>query len=159
MDLSVARQAIALVREIEFTNFVFQGVLSFLLFAGALGMNSHALWQVRGLVVSFALISTLVSTFVVGALTFGLLRLFGIDVSWLYALLFGALISPTDLVAVLAILKQARVPRRIETLMAGESLFTDGVGVVAFVVLASLAGGAHENAGGMSPLNVARNFA
>jgi monovalent cation:H+ antiporter, CPA1 family len=138
LDAPLAEQAVALVQGIQFEGFVFQGVLSFLLFAGALGVNSHALWQLKGPVISFALLSTVLSTLLVGLVTYGLLRLFGLQISLVYCLLFGALISPTDPVSVLGVLKQARVPRRIETLVAGESLFNDGIGVVAFAVLASV---------------------
>lgn len=139
LRVSFARTAVDLVREIQFEDFVFQGVLSFLLFAGALGINSHALWALRGPVVTFALLFTALSTGLVGLAVYGLLRLFGLDVSLVYCLLFGALISPTDPVSVLGALKRAKVPRRIETLVAGESLFNDGVGVVAFAVIASVA--------------------
>ncbi|CAM3579842.1 cation:proton antiporter [Deinococcus frigens] len=159
LDVPFAREAVNLVRGIEFNDFVFQGVLSFLLFAGALGVNSHALWGLRGPVLTFALLSTAISIALVGGSTYALLGLFGLNVSFIYCLLFGALISPTDPVAVLGMLKQAGVPKRIETLVAGESLFNDGVGVVAFAVLAGIAaagGGGGEahgpamNAGGVA---------
>lgn len=98
--------------------------------------------------ISFALLSTAISTGLMGGALYGLLRLFGLGVPFVYCLLFGALISPTDPVAVLGMLKQAKVPKRIETLVAGESLFNDGVGVVAFAVLASIAA---AGTGGHSP--------
>lgn len=139
LNVPFAQTAVDLVRDIQFEDFVFQGVLSFLLFAGALGINSHALWALRGPVVTFALVSTVLSTGLVGLAVYGLLHLFGLNVSLVYCLLFGALISPTDPVSVLGVLKRAKVPRRIETLVAGESLFNDGVGVVAFAVIASVA--------------------
>jgi len=139
LDIPFAQRAVRLVQGIQFEDFVFQGVLSFLLFAGALGVNSRALWTLRGPVVIFALLSTLLSTGLVGVSVYGLLHLFGLNVSLVYCLLFGALISPTDPVSVLGVLKRAKVPRRIETLVAGESLFNDGVGVVAFAVIASVA--------------------
>jgi CPA1 family monovalent cation:H+ antiporter len=143
LDVPLARQAVELVR-IDFDAFVFQGVLSFLLFAGALGVNSHALWSLRWPVTTFALLSTAVSTLLVGSAMYGLLGVFGLPVAFVSCLLFGALISPTDPVAVLGMLKQAKVPRKIETLVAGESLFNDGIGVVAFAVLAGMvAGGGH----------------
>ncbi|WP_420593478.1 cation:proton antiporter [Deinococcus sp.] len=151
-DVPIARQAIELVRGVQFEDFVFEGVLSFLLFAGALGVNSKALWALRGPVISFALLSTAISIAFVGFVTFYLLRLFGLDVSLVYCLLFGALISPTDPVAVLGMLKRAGVPKRIETLVAGESLFNDGVGVVAFAVLAGVASAAGAGAGEHGPL-------
>lgn len=142
LKVPFAQTAVDLVRNIQFEDFVFQGVLSFLLFAGALGVNSHALWALRGPVLTFALLSTALSTGLVGLSVYGLLHLFGLNVSLVYCLLFGAfgaLISPTDPVSVLGVLKRAKVPRRIETLVAGESLFNDGVGVVAFAVIASVA--------------------
>ncbi|QFP75885.1 sodium:proton antiporter [Deinococcus sp. AJ005] len=163
LDVPFARDAVSLVRGIEFNDFVFQGVLSFLLFAGALGVNSHALWGLRGPVLTFALLSTAISIGLVGGATYALLGLFGLDVSFVYCLLFGALISPTDPVAVLGMLKQAGVPKRIETLVAGESLFNDGVGVVAFAVLAGIAaaggGGGEAHGPAMSAGGVALFFA
>lgn len=144
LGVPLAVEAVTLVRGIEFDDFVFEGVLSFLLFAGALGVNSHALWSLRGPVVSFALLSTALSIGLVGVTVYGLLGLFGLNIPLVYCLLFGALISPTDPVAVLGMLKQAKVPKRIETLVAGESLFNDGVGVVAFAVLAGIAAATGE---------------
>ncbi|BDP43927.1 sodium:proton antiporter (plasmid) [Deinococcus aetherius] len=144
LGVPFALQAVDLVRGIGFDDFVFEGVLSFLLFAGALGVNSHALWSLRGPVLSFALLSTALSIGLVGVTVYGLVGLFGLNVPLVYCLLFGALISPTDPVAVLGMLKQANVPRRIETLVAGESLFNDGVGVVAFAVLAGIAAAGGE---------------
>ncbi|GGM13289.1 cation:proton antiporter [Deinococcus aerophilus] len=161
LDVPFAREAVTLVRGIEFNDFVFEGVLSFLLFAGALGVNSHALWNLRGPVLTFALLSTAISIALVGGATYALLGLFGIEVSFVYCLLFGALISPTDPVAVLGMLKQAGVPKRIETLVAGESLFNDGVGVVAFAVLAGIAaaGGGEAHGPAMDVGGVALFFA
>ncbi|CAM4152651.1 cation:proton antiporter [Deinococcus marmoris] len=163
LDVPFAREAVTLVRGIEFSDFVFQGVLSFLLFAGALGVNSYALWGLRGPVLTFALLSTAISIALVGGATYALLGLFGLQVSFIYCLLFGALISPTDPVAVLGMLKQAGVPKRIETLVAGESLFNDGVGVVAFAVLAGIAaasgGGAEAHGPAMSAGGIALFFA
>lgn len=168
----LALELVEAVRGIDFDEVVFEGVLSLLLFAGALGIDTHALWRMRTPVLTFALLATGISIALVGLMVYGLLMLFGLHVSFTYCLLFGALISPTDPVAVLGMLKQARVPHRIETLVAGESLFNDGVGVVAFAVLASIAagsGGAHgsegatgtavETAEGTGALEVAGFFA
>ncbi|WP_291424638.1 sodium:proton antiporter [Deinococcus sp.] len=156
LKVPFAVQMVELVRAFQFQDFVFQGVLSFLLFAGALGVNSPALWKLHGPILTFALISTALSIALVGFGTYGLLSLFGLHVSLMYCLLFGALISPTDPVAVLGMLKQAKVPERIETVVAGESLFNDGVGVVAFAVLAGLVGaGAHAAGGHGSEVSLA----
>ena len=138
--------AIVAVQGVDFDEVVFQGLLSFLLFAGALGVDTHALWRMRTAVLAFALLATATSIALVGVLVHWMFAAAGLDVSMAYCLLFGALISPTDPVAVLGMLKQARVPQRIETLVAGESLFNDGVGVVAFAVLAGVAAGTGEAA-------------
>lgn len=146
LNVPFALAVVELVKGVQFDDFVFQGVLSFLLFAGALSVDSHALWTLRAPVLAFALLSTLLSIGLIGGALYGLLPLFGLTLPLVACLLFGALISPTDPVAVLGMLKQARVPKRIETLVAGESLLNDGVGVVAFAVLAGLAtagGGLH----------------
>lgn len=140
-DIPAARDAVTVLRAVDFDEFVFQGVLSFLLFAGALGLHTGRLWELRGPVMVFAVVSTLLSTLFVGGLVYGLLALFGMPLPLILCLLFGALISPTDPVAVLALLKQARVPAKIETVVAGESLFNDGVGVVIFTVVSALAAG------------------
>ena len=140
---------------VKFDEVLFQGLLSFLLFSGALSVNSRALFAQGGAVVTFALVSTVLSVGLVGVLVYGLLHLAGLAVSWPLALLFGAIISPTDPVAVLDLLKRARVPARLEALIAGESLFNDGVGVVLFAVLLAVASGG----GALSGLEVAGLFA
>jgi len=92
-------------------------------------------------VLIFATFSTLISTFLVGVFTFYLLKLVGLDVDFIYCLLFGALISPTDPIAVLGILKQVGAPKNLETKIVGESLFNDGVGVVVFLTIYQIAKG------------------
>lgn len=126
---------------LNFSDFVLNGLLSLLLFAGALSLNAQQLLRQRVSILTLALVSTLLSTFLIGFGSYFVFGLFGLDVPLIGALLFGALISPTDPVAVLDLLKRANVPVRIETLIAGESLFNDGVGVVIFLVLMGLAGG------------------
>lgn len=138
-----------LLETLNFSDFVLNGILSILLFAGALGLNARQMLRQRVSILTLALLSTLISTFLIGFGAYAVFGLVGLDVPLLWALLFGALISPTDPVAVLDLLKRARVPVRIETLIAGESLFNDGVGVVIFLVLAGVAGigGSHVEPG------------
>ena len=125
---------------LNFTEFVLNGILSVLLFAGSLSLNARQLLRQRGSILTLAFLSTLISTFLIGFAAYGVFALVGLNVSLMWSLLFGALISPTDPVAVLDLLKRAKVPVKIETLIAGESLFNDGVGVVIFLALASAAG-------------------
>ncbi len=139
--LPVAQALVHTLEGVKFNDVLFQGLLGFLLFSGALSVNTRALLAQSGAVLTFALVSTVLSVVLVGSLVFGLLHLVGIDISFAFALLFGAIISPTDPVAVLDLLKRARVPVRLETLIAGESLFNDGVGVVLFAVLLAVATG------------------
>lgn len=138
--------AAGLLKTLNFTNFVLNGILSILLFAGALSLNAHEMLRQRVSILTLALLSTLISTFLMGFAAYFVFALVGLQVPLMWSLLFGALISPTDPVAVLDLLKRARVPVQIETLIAGESLFNDGVGVVIFLVLAGLAGFGHAPA-------------
>ncbi|MGL5827440.1 MAG: cation:proton antiporter [Nocardioides sp.] len=136
----VRGSAAALVEELNFSEFVLGGILSALLFAGALSLDTRQVWRQRSSIAALALVSTLISTALLGGAAYAVFRLLGIDLPLLWALLFGALISPTDPVAVLDLLKRAKVPKRIETLIAGESLFNDGIGIVVFLVFSALAG-------------------
>ncbi len=129
-----------LLETLNFTEFVLNGILSILLFAGALGLDARQLLKQRVSILTLAVLSTVISTALIGGAAYGIFGVLGLGVPLLWALLFGALISPTDPVAVLDLLKRAKVPKRIETLIAGESLFNDGVGVVIFLVIAGLAG-------------------
>ena len=131
-------------QEIDFDKTLLQGMLSFLLFAGALHININDLAEKKWSIGALATIGTLLSTFLVGTLTWGVLNWFGVNLSYIYCLLFGALISPTDPIAVLGILKTAGVPKSLETKIAGESLFNDGVGIVMFLIILEMATGAHE---------------
>ncbi|GGJ44700.1 cation:proton antiporter [Deinococcus roseus] len=144
LGLNLVPVARDLLAHIDFNTFLMQGILSFLLFAGALGVDVDVLRKYRTPVLVLAVFSTLISTFLIGGLTYLLLNVFGLSVPFLYTLLFGALISPTDPIAVLDLLKRAKVPPKLESIIAGESLFNDGVGVVVFSVIAALAfGGGH----------------
>ena len=122
-------------RSIDFTDVLMQGMLSFLLFAGALHVDLRALRKYRWQVASLALVGTLVSTLVVGVGMWLVLPLVHVELSLLHCLIFGALISPTDPIAVMGILSSAGAPKNLELVIAGESLFNDGVGVVIFALL------------------------
>ena len=138
------QQAENLLASIDFNQTLMQGMLSFLLFAGALHINLNDLSKQKWVISSLATIGILTSTFIVGGASYFLLNQLGIELSFIYCLLFGALISPTDPIAVLGILKSANAPKTLETKIAGESLFNDGVAVVVFIVLLGIATGGHE---------------
>ncbi|MEJ2728816.1 MAG: sodium:proton antiporter [Deltaproteobacteria bacterium] len=145
-------QAAVLIQRIDFNRFLLQGVLGFLLFAGALHVEANELMQHKWIIFSLATAGTIFSTILVGVFAWLLLRLMDPAVPLIYCLLFGALISPTDPVAVLGILKELKVPKSIETQMAGEALFNDGVGVVLFIVLMRIATGGPDTSIGQSAL-------
>ncbi len=126
--------------EIDFNTALMHGMLCFLLFAGALHVELADLLANKWTIGAMATLGVAISTALVGALTYGLFQLFGFEVPLLICLVFGALISPTDPIAVLGLLKELRADKDLETNIVGESLFNDGVGVVVFFVLASLAG-------------------
>ena len=124
-----------LISQIDFRTVLLDIMLSFLLFAGALHTNFDQLKIQRGPVLAFATLGVLISTFLVGILMYFVIQLIGVEVNFIYCLLFGALISPTDPIAVLGILKKANAPKKLETKIVGESLFNDGVGVVVFLTI------------------------
>jgi len=136
-------QARLFLGRIDFDKTLLHGMLSFLLFAGALHINLNDLAERKWSIAALASIGTLISTFLVGTLTWLLLGWLGVQLSYFYCLLFGALISPTDPIAVLGILKTAGVPKSLETKIAGESLFNDGVGIVVFLIILEMATGSH----------------
>ena len=129
----------ALITGIDFETVLLDVMLSFLLFAGALHTNFSQLRVQRGPILAFATFGVLVSTFLVGTGMYYLLHWIGFEVSFVNCLLFGALISPTDPIAVLGILKKAGAPKKLETKIVGESLFNDGVGVVVFLTIFAIA--------------------
>ena len=130
---------IKLVNSLDFTEVLMGAMLNFLLFAGGIHVNIKDLKEQFGPVVIFSTVGVIISTFAVAFGTFYLLPLVGIQMPFIYCLVFGALISPTDPVAVLSILKQANVSKSLETKVAGESLFNDGIAVVVFTVVLQLA--------------------
>lgn len=137
----VLTRAEAAITAVDFEHLLLDVMLSFLLFAGALHTKLDQLEKLRGPIIGFATISVLISTFVVGGLVYGLLSLTGLDIAFIYCLLFGALISPTDPIAVLGILRQVGAPKKLESMIVGESLFNDGIGVVVFLSIFGIAAG------------------
>jgi CPA1 family monovalent cation:H+ antiporter len=131
----VLRYEQSLLRSIDFSELLMQGMLSLLLFAGAMHVDLSELKQYRWPVISLAVLGTLLSTLVVGYGMWLALPWLGMQVPLIYCLLFGALISPTDPIAVMGILKSAGAPKELELVIAGESLFNDGVAVVIFSLL------------------------
>ncbi len=139
LDSGARSTAQGFMRGIDFSGVLLQGMLSLLLFAGAMHVDVSRLkahgWQISGL----AVLATVASTLLVGFGMWLVLPLVGIQLPLVAALLFGALISPTDPVAVVGILKSAGAPKDLEVVICGESLFNDGVGVVLFSLLAGVA--------------------
>jgi len=139
-----------LIDDIDFSQLLMGGMLYFLLFAGAIQININDLKEEKLPIIVFSSLSVIISTFVVGYLLYYILGflfpLIGVqaEVSLIYCLLFGALISPTDPIAVLSILKEAKVSKALETKVTGESLFNDGVAVIAFTLIYSIAQGTEQ---------------
>lgn len=154
-DDTLLKAEIELIGQIDFEKVLMDYMLSFLLFAGALHTNFQQLKIQRWPIIAFATLGILVSTFLVGTATFYLLQLLGLSVNFIYCLLFGALISPTDPIAVLGILKQTNVPKKLETKIVGESLFNDGVGVVIFLTIYSIAG---SEGASIEPMDIVHLF-
>ena len=128
-------------REIDFPAVLLHGMLSLLLFAGALHVRLEDLLESKWSISILATAGVVASTFAVGGMVFGLSAWLGLGLGWVFCLLFGALISPTDPIAVMAILKKAGVPKSLKTKIAGESLFNDGIGVVVFLSVLEIAKG------------------
>ncbi|MEO8484273.1 MAG: sodium:proton antiporter [Acidobacteriota bacterium] len=130
----------AFLGDIDFNATLMRGMLCFLLFAGALHVDLEGLRAHKWIVGSLATIGVAISTAVVGLLTWPAFRLLGVEAPLLVCLVFGALVSPTDPIAVMGLLKDLNAPKSLEVQIAGESLFNDGIGVVIFFALVSLAG-------------------
>ena len=144
---SLDEYARALLNRIDFYETLMHGMLAFLLFAGALHVNFNDLRNHTLIVFLLATAGVLASTFLVGLMTWQALQWVNLNISILYCFLFGALISPTDPIAVIGIMKKAGAPKSLETTITGESLFNDGIGVVVFLVLLSFLGESHHDAG------------
>lgn len=135
----LSNKAIQLVSSIDFQDVLMNFMLSFLLFAGAIHIDAHKLKKERLPIIILATVGILISTFLVGGLVWGLFILFHSQIPFIFCLLFGALISPTDPIAVMGILKEAKIPASLELKISGESLFNDGVAVVVFISIAEVA--------------------
>ena len=140
---SLELEAERLLATIDFDRTVLHGLLGFLLFAGALHVDLNDLREQKLVIVTLATAGVIVSTVVVGVLSWVVLAMLGLSLPLLYCLLFGALISPTDPIAVLGMLKSVQAPQELETQVAGESLFNDGIGVVVFLGLLELTTARH----------------
>lgn len=139
INKDILLEAKLLIQSIDFETVLLDVMLSFLLFAGALHTKLDILKNYRAPIGLFATIGVLTSTFLIGGAIYGLTILLNYPIDFIYCLLFGALISPTDPIAVLGILKEANAPKKLEIKIVGESLFNDGVGVVVFLVIFSIA--------------------
>lgn len=133
-----------IINSIAFDDALLHGMLSFLLFAGALHVNLADLARQKWVILTLATVGILISTVLIGVAAWWLFDWLGFNISFLYCLLLGSLISPTDPIAVLGILKKVGAPKTLETKITGESLFNDGVGVVIFLVILSLVNGEAE---------------
>ena len=144
MGIHFDELAVNMIQSIDFDQTLMHGMLSFLLFAGALHININDLARQKYVIVILATFGVLISTVIVGGTAYWLLHFIGAGIPLIYCLLFGALISPTDPISVLSILKTAGAPKTLETKISGESLFNDGVGVVVFLILSGMAAGGSE---------------
>lgn len=137
-------QASEFMEQIDFNQTLMHGMLSFLLFAGALHVNLEELAQRKWTIAILATVGVVTSTFLIGGAMYYVLAWIGLPLAFMYCLVFGALISPTDPIAVMGLLKQAKAPKSLETKISGESLFNDGVGVVVFLVVKDILEGGHD---------------
>ncbi len=157
-SVHIAQRVTGVLRQIDFNETLMHGMLSFLLFAGALHADFSAFKTRRLTIGVMAVLGTLISTFVVGTMMWFLMGVFGIGIPFIWALVFGALISPTDPVAVLSLFKTVDVPDTLQAKMTGESLFNDGVGVVLFTVVVAIALAGGEDGGGMGAADIIELF-
>ncbi|WP_420385981.1 cation:proton antiporter [Roseivirga sp.] len=136
---SILDRSKELIESIDFKTVLLEVMLSFLLFAGALHTKLDELAKHKAPIMLFATLGVVISTFIVGGIFYYVAMAVGHPIDFIYCLLFGALISPTDPIAVLGILKDAKAPKKLEIKIVGESLFNDGVGVVVFLVIFAIA--------------------
>ncbi|NRB45168.1 MAG: sodium:proton antiporter [Verrucomicrobiales bacterium] len=137
----LSEYAKSFVENVELDETLLGIMLSYLLFAGALHVKLQDLSNQRWIIGILSTFGVIISTFLVGSASYFILKILNIEITYSYCLLFGALISPTDPVAVLGILKKAGAPKSLETKITGESLFNDGVGVVVFISILGVING------------------
>lgn len=128
-----------LIKEFDFNEILMGAMLNFLLFAGALHVNMSDLKEQKVPIMIYSTVSVVLSALIISMLLYYIAPLVGTKIPYIFCLVFGTLISPTDPIVVLGVLKQAKVPKRIETKIVGESLFNDGVAVVMFAVVIKMA--------------------
>ena len=155
--LGIQQEVHGVISRVDFNETLMKGMLSFLLFAGALHVDLEKLAAKKWAVGLLATLGVMTSTFLIGTAMYYVLQMLGQPIPYIYALLLGSLISPTDPVAVLSILKTVSIPKSLEIKIAGESLFNDGVGVVVFLVILALATSTGSQS--MGPTDVAKLFA
>lgn len=149
MGVGIEIRAEAILKQIHFDKALINGMLSFLLFAGSLHVDLTELKRQKWVIFTLALLGTLASTAIIGFLMFFVFRIFNLQVPWVYSFLFGALISPTDPIAVMAMLKNAHADHSLQVKIAGESLFNDGIGIVIFLTILQLVTHADITPGGV----------
>lgn len=142
------QMATSVLQQVDFNEALMEWMLSFLLFAGALHVNFGELAEQKWAVAALSILGVVVSMFVFATTIFFIFAALGHPMAYAWCLLFGALISPTDPIAVLAILKKAGVPQKLETTISCESLFNDGIGVVAFLTMHEIAVSGHAASAG-----------
>lgn len=133
------REMYQLMQDFDFNEILMGAMLNFLLFAGALHINVYDLKEHKWPILTYASVSVVLSAFIISGILYVVTPYLGITIPYIYCLLFGTLISPTDPIVVLGVLKEAKVPKMIETKITGESLFNDGVAVVMFAVVLKIA--------------------
>lgn len=138
MGFGVEAEAQRFIGAVDFNEALMHGMLGFLLFAGALHVKLDELLDLKWVIGTLAIIGTILSSAIIGLLGYVVFDFIGLPLPFLYCLLFGALISPTDPIAVMGILRKACLPKALEIKIVGESLFNDGVGVVIFLVVLNL---------------------
>ena len=155
--MGIAKEVTATLEKIDFSRTLMEGMLSVLLFAGAVHIDFDELAARKWAISIMASLGVLVSTFLIGGAFWLLMKLSGAPVAFIWALVFGALISPTDPVAVLGLLKTIKIPDLLRAKIAGESLFNDGVGVVVFTIIVAIAAGGYGS-DGVGIMGVAKLF-